>query len=270
MTTTERQPRRRGTWRRIKVRPLQKDALETAESQFYKSSGNDVSVKDKVEYRKSFLKSEKNSYPAIELQKQETSTEIPATESPGDMDLGTGSPDAVIMDVEKDNNDTDTSETPTTVNYEAIEENNSKTTVETATEVETEKYEKETETSYLDSTDIPLGIAMEPEEESTTFNDKETFEQTTMREVSNFENTLGKLLSVMELPQEVVPVESTDETANDDSTVKPEGQDPVTTTPVNLLDSKNVVSTSISTEVSHETEICFRGRCVKTKKDDLS
>lgn len=36
-----------------------------------------------------------------------------------------------------------------------------------------------------------------------------------------------------------------------------------------FMNPANVVSTSMSTEVSHETEICFRGRCIKTNKNIL-
>lgn len=36
-----------------------------------------------------------------------------------------------------------------------------------------------------------------------------------------------------------------------------------------FMNPANVVSTSMSTEVSHETEICFRGKCIKTSKDIL-
>lgn len=36
-----------------------------------------------------------------------------------------------------------------------------------------------------------------------------------------------------------------------------------------FMNPENIVSTSMSTEVSHETEICFRGKCIKTSKDIL-
>lgn len=41
-----------------------------------------------------------------------------------------------------------------------------------------------------------------------------------------------------------------------------------TTTPTIFWDPKNIISTSMSTEISHETEICYRGKCIKTKKQD--
>lgn len=36
-----------------------------------------------------------------------------------------------------------------------------------------------------------------------------------------------------------------------------------------FINPDNIVSTSMSTEISHETEICFRGKCIKTSKDIL-
>ncbi|CAK1589876.1 unnamed protein product [Parnassius mnemosyne] len=39
-----------------------------------------------------------------------------------------------------------------------------------------------------------------------------------------------------------------------------------TTSISSFMDSLNIVSTSMSTEISHETEICFRGKCIKTKR----
>lgn len=36
-----------------------------------------------------------------------------------------------------------------------------------------------------------------------------------------------------------------------------------------FMNPDNIVSTSLSTEISHETEICFRGKCIKTSKDIL-
>ncbi|KAI5632312.1 hypothetical protein NE865_14959 [Phthorimaea operculella] len=42
-----------------------------------------------------------------------------------------------------------------------------------------------------------------------------------------------------------------------------------TTSVSSFMDANSVVSTSMSTEISHETEICFRGKCIKTSKDIL-
>lgn len=42
-----------------------------------------------------------------------------------------------------------------------------------------------------------------------------------------------------------------------------------TTTMSSFMDSLKIVSTSMSTEISHETEICFRGKCIKTNKPML-
>lgn len=36
-----------------------------------------------------------------------------------------------------------------------------------------------------------------------------------------------------------------------------------------FMDPTNILSTSVSTQVSHETEICFRGKCIKTNKTVL-
>ncbi|XP_059045961.1 mucin-2 [Achroia grisella] len=61
--------------------------------------------------------------------------------------------------------------------------------------------------------------------------------------------------------------------SNDDKT-----KAAITTTPITNIETSsvssfmnpaNVLSTSMSTEISHETEICFRGKCIKTNKDIL-
>lgn len=39
-----------------------------------------------------------------------------------------------------------------------------------------------------------------------------------------------------------------------------------TTSGFKFLDPMSIIGTSVSSEISHETEICYRGKCVKTKK----
>lgn len=109
-TTTEKSSRRRGVWKRVRVRPI--DAFETAESQ---NIGNQIyntivsnNSKEQIELQRDTRKGYKDSvsYNSYKLDGQdeavaeeETSTsqphdddEMTTIHSPGDIDLGTGAP----------------------------------------------------------------------------------------------------------------------------------------------------------------------------------
>lgn len=168
--------------------------------------------------------------------------------NPGELDLGTGSPDPTIDDTYFT--------TPmelTTNKITSIDKTGGFSLMDylfgvSSQDNETEKYDTQTETAELEiaSESIPKIATTEstyiPDEIAT-----ETLETTT---IAGF---TGKVNSTEEIK---------DDLKTDISVAKTE-----TSSVSAFLNPANVVSTSTSTQVSHETEICFRGKCIKSSKN---
>ncbi|XP_063834153.1 mucin-2-like [Ostrinia nubilalis] len=298
---TENKSRRRGYWKKVKVRPVT-ESIETAESQYYTNTVNRLgeavppsklthdktskydkprfsvtTYKPSFQFIKDFFDSEddfpEDVLPTIDIPKidkhapekkpvtEETydkTEEIRTTEktpSPGDMDLGTGSPDPTLMDSMYYSTPTEPTSSENvlslldradgfsfmdylfgvTDNKKVKNETTPDPTATTvATEVDINTEQPKSKATTTDSTYIP-------EEFTVTDDNTETVtEFTDIRKIDTVE------------PTETNPVVSF-ETSSESSFMNP----------------ANVVSTSMSTEISHETEICFRGKCIKTNKDLL-
>lgn len=183
--------------------------------------------------------------------------------NPGDMDLGTGSPDPTLEDEMYFSEPTEATINESSVSVDRSDgfslmdylfgvtssddinlENVNKTEgiYKRESEITTKSLETETTTEQkpkivtTESTYIPEEITAE-----LTAVEYETTETTEIKKTST----------------ENVKQESTD-----NPIVKVESS-----SVSSFMDPTNVVSTSMSTEVSHETEICFRGKCIKTNKD---
>lgn len=136
--------------------------------------------------------------------------------SPGDLDLGTGSPDPTIDDI-----------------Y-------------ITTEATTATTKQPNTFSFMD---YLFGITSEDESKNDT-----KIDITTEKPKPTMVTTEVSFIPDEITTQEVKKLDESTELPK----VSPSSFDPA-----------NVVSTSMSTEVSHETEICFRGKCIKTSEDVL-
>lgn len=311
----ENKSRRRGFWKKVKVRPVT-ESIETAESQYYPNSANRLShtvtltktVHDKNgKYGKPKVTTYKPTYQILhdvfDIENEEeldmlSTVDIPkitnkpdelsevvnrvlqeSTESivqettepsdyPGDIDLGTGTPDPnldtiyvttpepvttsessyslleradgfSLMDYLFGSDDLEHKESKKDTKKaekEKLQENKEKVKVEITTEQPKPKL------ATTESTYIPEELTALPSEEDKT--------------ESVTENDLKKLNAEIYKLEKIV--NSTEKSTNVE-----------TSSVSSFMDPDNIVSTSMSTEISHETEICFRGKCIKTSKDIL-
>lgn len=294
--------RRRGFWKRVrKARPTStSEEIEVAESQYYSNvvnrlgetvnkgalektgKGNTKIVvttyKPNYQFLKDFFETDDDDdqvdvIPNIEIPKISAAENVsealkekeilPTTPSemktigttekinPGDMDLGTGSPDPTLDDsvyytemTEPTHANIDRSDGLSFMDYLFGESSQNKDikykTKKFLNTTPVNKIEAETEVNRLkattESTYIPDEFTAE------TVNDNDDYENVTEAEIQRI------------FKKEIVTEKS----------VKVE-----TSSISSFMNPANIVSTSMSTEVSHETEICFRGRCIKTNKNIL-
>ncbi|XP_038218087.1 uncharacterized protein LOC119836723 [Zerene cesonia] len=278
-----RKNRRRGFWKKVKVRPIT-ESFEVAESQYYPNTVNtlgqsvskissDKSIeinkkkmkvttyKPRFQFIKDFFESDDSAFdlsadidiPKINAtrkyddvtEKVEANTEPAMKEtiadsiSPGDMDWGTGSPDPTLEDASF--------------------------------------YSEPTQPS-IDRSDgfsfMEYLFGVHSSEETRPVKN-ETREESTKASESAFELETTKGTTDSYIPEEITADTVTENSAitedqkniSNDATEKSQAVE--STSVSSFMDPSNVISTSMSTEVSHETEICFRGKCIKTKKDLL-
>ncbi|KAL4713648.1 hypothetical protein ACJJTC_004179 [Scirpophaga incertulas] len=299
-----RKSHRRGYWKKVKVRPVSSETIETAESQYYANAVNQLgqsmssskvihdkfNTQDKPKhsittYKPSFQfikdyfdgneEFPENIAPAIDIPKivkldtnVETSnkeqtdiTKEAITEnnsSPGDVDLGTGSPDPTIMDSMYISTQTEPTSSESVLSLldrsdgfsfmdyffgtsstknKQIEAVNNTNKIDNTTPTPTVELTSERKTPKVTTTDtsyIPEEITAATSEE----NVETTTDYSEMKNVDSTEKIVDSLA-----------IDTTSESS--------------------FMNPANVMSTSMSTEVSHETEICFRGKCIKTNKDVL-
>lgn len=296
--------RRRGYWKKVKVRPIT-ESIETAESQYYANTVNRLgeAIPSKITHDKSskydkprvsvttykpsfqfisdFFDSDdeipEDVLPTIDIPKidknasekkdevtepiGENTEEIRTTEkttSPGDLDLGTGSPDPTVMDSMYFSTPTE----PTT------------------SESVLSLLDRADGFSFMDylfgatSTDSKNEVKNETKTETTEATTATEVEVTTEQPKSK-----GTTTDSTYIPEEITVTDDNVETVTEFTeirkveTMPPTERDPVvnfeTSSESSFMNPANVVSTSMSTEISHETEICFRGKCIKTNKDLL-
>lgn len=181
------------------------------------------------------------------------------TISPGDLDLGTGSPDPTVDDMYYS---TSTEPIPT----KADDRSDSFSFMNylfgmTSEGSEGDNSTKTTESSILITTEQPKTKIVTTE---TGFIPEEITEITSSPASSDSTDSIDVI--------EIQKMYSSDDAKTEKDAVE------ATVLPVtgvesssvsSFMDPSNVLSTSMSTEVSHETEICFRGKCIKTNKDIL-
>uniref|UniRef100_A0A1B0CN15 Uncharacterized protein n=2 Tax=Lutzomyia longipalpis TaxID=7200 RepID=A0A1B0CN15_LUTLO len=228
--------KRRGVWRRVRVRPLS-DAFETAESINIGRQVFNVLPNGKKE----LVDEPKGAYES-HSKKKDSATPIEEATSPGDIDLGTGAP-----------------------------EESTDFATETATDAVTETkipkdFVRET-TPPLDYTDMDVDT-----EETYTAKVEPIDVERTTQSGSMFDEVRKKLVDLFMLPDEDVEegrAQTTFEARTlsnsverTTSTTQAPPQSPATEYTPFLRDpvmGNLVIATSTSTEISHQTEICFRG-----------
>lgn len=186
------------------------------------------------------------------LQK-ETPTEV----YPGDLDLGTGSPNPAFMEMTtttetaSEPSDIDRSDGFSLMDYlfgatSSGDEVEDKKDTETKT---TESFEITTEPNKLKIITTENSSNVMPEEITETTESEDNAEAVTEFMEIKKSNSTEPVTETSEVTEKSVVIESSSVSS--------------------FMNPSNVVSTSMSTEVSHETEICFRGKCIKTNKNIL-
>ncbi|CAG9792531.1 unnamed protein product [Diatraea saccharalis] len=299
--------RRRGYWKKVKVRPISTETIETAESQYYTNTVNRLgepitstkNLHDKttgkgkskiavttykpsnLQFIKDFFETEIDDenldgvIPTVDIPKivkkpvevndeanEKVKKEYDVTtekiEGPGEIDLGTGSPDPTIMDSMYYS--TPTEPTSTEGDLSLLDRSDSFSLMDyffgTTTESEKDKVKNKTTVNEIkQKPDVVITTERVSFKLPTTENNYVPEEITTILSEDNIETVTDFTDSQkinddkQEQVTESVKVKSSSESS--------------------FMNPANVVSTSMSTEISHETEICFRGKCIKTNKDIL-
>lgn len=282
----------------MKVRPATTESIEAAESQYYSHTVNRLgepvkpskTTHDKTEnldkpqkvttYKPTFnikdifSDEDIDVIPTVDIPKTnpevkpETTTEpktttenvlhkeTPTEMSPGDLDLGTGSPNPSFMEMTttetaSEPSDIDRSDGFSLMDYlfgttssgdEIVDKKDTETKATESFEVTTEPTKLKIITTENSSNIMPEEITETPE------SDGNAEAVTEFMEIKK-SNSTEAVTETSEVTEKSVVIE--------------------TSSVSSFMNPANVVSTSMSTEVSHETEICFRGKCIKTNKDIL-
>ncbi|CAK1547858.1 unnamed protein product [Leptosia nina] len=270
--------RRRGFWKKVKVRPIT-DSFEVAESQYYSNTVNTLgqsvpkasfgksneddkikikatTYKPSYQFIKDFFENDEailDMTPEIDIPKINASRQsvvqaaklVSETEpsimketsatsvNPGDMDWGTGSPDPTLDDA---------------------------SFYTEATQPTIDRSDGFNFMEYL------FGMTSNEDSQAGKPVDKE-LHTTTTPEVYDVESTKGTTDSY--IPEEITAETVTETSVVTESHFVTRNATDKSLTTSSYMDPSNVISTSMSTEVSHETEICFRGKCIKTTKQLL-
>lgn len=285
----DRKTRRRGFWKKVKVHPAVTDSIEFAESQYYTNTvnrlgqpitNNKISHEkvDKAQKSKLKITTYKPSYqfiqelfndddnipledvlPTMDLSKikkedttKKSDDKTAITENvyakhtnPGDLDLGTGTPDPTF-------NDFYYTSTAATVNDRSDGFSLMEYLFGTSDEKHDDKKLNDTSTSE----DIVITTEQPKSKVVTTEGEYIPDEITAASEI----NTEIAEISDVKRIEEYKELSNSEE----DKRIKIE-----TSSVSSFMDPTNILSTSVSTQVSHETEICFRGKCIKTNKTIL-
>ncbi|XP_045762325.1 uncharacterized protein LOC123865373 isoform X1 [Maniola jurtina] len=298
--------RRRGFWKKVKVRPVT-EVIDAAESQYYPHVVNRVgqyvsknsleksgkgnpkfavtTYKPNYQFLKDFFETHEDALDAItnidipkittasniesntEIQKEivsTTRTELATTTdkiNPGELDLGTGSPDPTYDDTAYYSEPTE----PTTRDVSVVDRSDGFSLMDylfgvTAPEEPDIKNVTTSEKEIRTTTELPKDTVQVDTEAPKI---KITTESSYVPEEMTAETVNDNNESVTET---LVELQNNDKRnrVSDESVVQVESS-----SISSFMEPANVVSTSMSTEVSHETEICFRGKCIKTNKNLL-
>lgn len=316
----EHKSRRRGFWKKVKVRPVT-ESIEAAESQYYPNSANrlghtitltktihdkngkydkpkvttykpafqmlkdmfdieneeELDVLSTVDIPKITNKPDELSEVVNRVLQESTETNVKDTtdpnENPGDMDLGTGTPDPTLDTVYIT---TPESTTTSDSSYGLLERadgfslmdylfgGTSENTGHKESKKDLKNVEKEkVKDEKVKREKVKVEITTEqpkpklattestyiPEELTALPSEEDKMESVTESDFKKLDAEIYKLEKILD---------GTEKSANVE-----------TSSVSSFMNPDNIVSTSMSTEISHETEICFRGKCIKTSKDIL-
>lgn len=220
---------RRGVWKRVKVRPA--DSFEAAESQnIGKHYYNTISVEEmKDSTRKGY------DYETKMVKQEQVNVVTESSAEMEDSEEVIGEDAAVVV--------------PTVKSDEPILEHIFSEIAETTTNMPGENIENETPKSEI------FEVAKKA-----------------LHEIFNFEDSDDDAIDMEEMDDKLENEysTSTQSTTEDQSTTVttteiPEIQTTEQAKPMGSLVNPQVI-TSTSTKVTHETEICYRGRCIKTEE----
>lgn len=254
-----------------------KPAFQMLKDMFDIENEEDLDVLSTVDIPKITNKPDELSEVVSKVLQESTESNVKETtgpsDNPGDMDLGTGTPDPTLDTIYV------TTPEPTTTSessYSLLEradgfslmdylfgvtsdDNGHKESKKDLKKVEKHKLKEDKvnrqkvkveittdqpkpKLATTESTYIPEELTAVPSEEDKT-------ESVTESDFKKLDAEIYKLEKILD---------GTDKTANIE-----------TSSVSSFMNPDNIVSTSMSTEISHETEICFRGKCIKTSKDVL-
>ncbi|KAJ0171941.1 hypothetical protein K1T71_012704 [Dendrolimus kikuchii] len=278
--------RRRGFWKKVKVRPAT-ESIEFAESQYYQNTVNHlgqpikndkvshvkVSKADKnklkvTTYKPSFqfikdLFSDDENIPLDDIlptmdiskikkgepnkteeNKVTTDNYYPKFTNPGDLDLGTGTPDPHYDDFYY-------TTAATTIKDRSDGFNFMDYLFGTSDEIH--EVDKRNDTTNLGDITIPTE---QPKTKIATTDNSYIPDE--IAEASEINTEIAAIDDIKRIESLKAPTNS------EPKEIKVE-----TSSVSSFMDPVNILSTSVSTQVSHETEICFRGKCIKTNKSVL-
>ncbi|XP_030749782.1 uncharacterized protein LOC115877660 [Sitophilus oryzae] len=234
-TTSTPNSKRRGVWKLVRHEPV--EPLEGSESQNYKTVLNGFETIAKVyPYTKNIYSAKKTFIPTTEL------SNIVSEENSSDSDDNNeNNNEDIITTTEDDKNDEESLTTTTQATFKSQE-------------------------SIFDSIYEMFGL-FNKENQNTTLTEQSTTISTTTLVNPTF-------------PDEITEDSSTSVNINTDKYITKETEEDVSTptTTTEVFTRKydvhpwkmKVIKTSTSTEISHETEICYKGRCVKSKGRKMS
>lgn len=234
---SEKKGGRRGVWKKIKVRPA--DGFETAESQnirnpFYNSLDRDQKQEKSkdisYEYHETAEEERKNEKVSInEFTDSESSTIPPeSTTVVPTKDIESSSEEEMpVLPTEQLYGDLESTEVPESIEVESVPKQEKKSElIEVAKQALTDLFHYASD--------------LDDEDES----------QTPDEDFDNNEYSTSTTFAPDTLTTTEQPLEEEKPAVKEESTKK----------------DKKLIATSTSTEISHETEICYRGRCIKTDK----
>ncbi len=299
-TNVEKKAQRRGVWKRIRVRPL--DGFETAESQNYGQQYinhiPNVDVKEekikqfdfstisaveaittKAEIETTTPTAEPEPHTEVSLVSESESTSTSSTtesESISTTEAATEAPMEITTTAPEDQSIVLTTIRPTDIKIE-----DTTTHVNEQNDVQVTEHVTH-ETPYYDDYDTERVFTVAQNENQE--DDQEPQSSDIFTEVKQKLTDLFTIDNDYDYQENNLPLKmqqyttiernksSLNQIPNDEVDKKIEKQTPVEVVTEatssfhkNLMDSV-IYATSTSTEVSHETEICYRGRCIKTDK----
>lgn len=255
--------RRRGVWKLVGHRPL--DKFETAESQNYYSVVNSFDGIEKLDTN-NFSKDQSKSSSTYDHYNNYN----PVLEQNSDVfdyeshKLQSNENETAYVDKEYSNqagnNEEDKTEASANENYES---DNVQTTILPQSESQTKMPDTPKNHGFFDSIYEMFGLGKANEQVSSSNEHKNlvaatdaipTFPEEITEKTINME-----ISEVVEATTNVAEIDDVTQTETSVGHQNPKG--PFEVEPWNM----RAVRTSTSTEVSHETEICYKGRCIKSR-----